>query len=197
MKGEVEDAMWVEDLRSGSEEAFTFLYTKYSKKIYHTSRKMKLDHEDAEGVVQETFIKIWKNRERLDPSLSFNAYLLAILKSLVIRLVQQNARKSLQKTELMSTGSDAHNSTEDDFIYAEMLEASLKEVNNLPPRQRQIFLLKRVELLSLDEIADQLHISKKTVKNQLVEASKYLKSKISERDIIPIVILWLSTMGEL
>ncbi|PZX48314.1 RNA polymerase sigma factor [Algoriphagus chordae] len=187
-----DDAAYVNELKLGSETAFNYLYSKYARKIYNTSRKMNLDHEDAEGVVQETFIKIWKNRERLDPSLSFNAYLLAILKSLVIRLVQQNARKSLQKSELMVDGAEIRNSIEEDFIYAEMLEASLKEVNNLPPRQKQIFLLKRTELLSLDEIAEQLHISKKTVKNQLAEANKYLRSRMLEQDVIAFFVLWIS-----
>ncbi|MFC5623987.1 RNA polymerase sigma factor [Algoriphagus winogradskyi] len=184
-----EDAVHVKELRSGSESAFNFLYAKYALKIYSTSRKMSLSHEDAEGVVQETFIKIWKNRERLDPSLSFNAYLLSILKSIVVRLCQRNARQLLQTNEWVSTIDFIANQTEDELIYAEMLEASLREVEKLPPRQREVFMLKRMESFSLDEIAEKLNISKKTVKNQLVEANKFLKTRIKDREIIALLMI--------
>lgn len=185
-----EDAVYVKELRSGSESAFNFLYSKYALKIYSTSRKMSLNHEDAEGVVQETFIKIWKNRERLDPSLSFNAYLLSILKSIVVRLTQRNARQLLQTKEWVSNLDFVVNQTEDELIYAEMLEASLNEVDKLPPRQREVFMLKRMESFSLDEIAEKLNISKKTVKNQLVEANKFLKTRIKDREIIGLLMIF-------
>lgn len=186
------DAAWVEELRLGSEAAFNFLYAKYSKKVYNTSRKMNLSHEDAEGIVQETFIKIWNNRVRLDPALSFNAYLLSILKSLVVRFLQQKARKAVHSTEWFKKTEPFQNPTEDDLFYAEMLEASLSEVNKLPPRQKEVFLLKRIELFSLDEIADKLKISKKTVKNQLVEANKFLKTRIKDIDILALLLIWIS-----
>lgn len=185
-----DDAEYVSELRLGSESAFNFLYSKYALKIYSTSRKMCLNHEDAEGVVQETFIKIWKNRERLDPSLSFNAYLLSILKSIVIRQAQRNAKQKLQTNEWVSNLDLSVNQTEDDLFFAEMMEASLQEVNKLPPRQREVFLLKRMESFSLDEIAEKLHISKKTVKNQLVEANKFLKTRIQDREIIALLIFF-------
>jgi len=185
-----DDAVYVSELRLGSESAFNFLYSKYALKIYRTSRRMHISHEDAEEVVQETFIKIWKNRERLDPDLSFNAYLLSIVKSLVIRLTQRNARQLLQSKEWIANAVVTENQTEDEFFYAEMLEASLQEVNKLPPRQREVFLLKRIELFSLDEIADKLNISKKTVKNQLVEANKFLKLRIKDRKILSLLLLF-------
>lgn len=185
-----DDGKYVDELRLGSESAFNFLYSKYALKIYSTARKMSLNHEDAEGVVQETFIKIWKNRERLDSSLSFNAYLLSILKSIVVRLTQRNARQKLQTNEWASNSVLAINQTEDDLFFAEMMEASLQELNKLPPRQREVFILKRVESFSLDEIASKLHISKKTVKNQLVEANKFLKTRIKDREIIALLIFF-------
>lgn len=185
-----EDEVHVNELRLGSETAFNFLYTKYALKIYRTSRKMSLSHEDAEGVVQETFIKIWKNRERLDPTLSFNAYLLSILKSIVVRQAQKNARLKLKSDEWAAHSTFSINQTEDELFFAEMMNASLEEINKLPPRQKEVFLLKRLECYSLDEIADMLHISKKTVKNQLVEANKFLKTRIKDREIIAILLFF-------
>ncbi|WP_215223130.1 RNA polymerase sigma factor [Echinicola shivajiensis] len=175
-------------LISGSEEAFDHLFRKYSKKIYHISRKMRLGHEDAEGVVQEVFIKVWNNRERLDAELSFNAYLIAIVRSIVIRQVQRKAKLSSYKEYVFPFLNETDTTTEDYVIFSDMMDLSSRAMESLPPKQKQVFMMKNFEHLSIDEIAEKLHVSRKTVKNQIFRASKSLKEKLADSKIISVMI---------
>ena len=108
-------------LSQGEEKAFEQLYFLFSEKIYHISRKMDLSHEDAEGVVQEVFLKIWKNRSKLDPELSINAYLIAIVRSLVIKKAKNGLNFA---TVISSTNSPIQTITSNKIIG--ILSAELK-----------------------------------------------------------------------
>ena len=87
---------------------------------------MDLSHEDAEGVVQEVFLKIWKNRSKLDPELSINAYLIAIVRSLVIKKAKNGLNLA---TVISSTNSPIQTITSNKIIG--VLSAELKVMSLL------------------------------------------------------------------
>jgi RNA polymerase sigma-70 factor (family 1) len=172
-------------LSQGDERSFEELYRLFSEKIYHISRKMNLSHEDAEGVVQEVFLKIWKNRSKLDPELSINAYLIAIVRSLVIKKAKKDARffafqqyKIPLLQQLTSPGAD------DELIFSEFSQLTREIIEQLPPAQKKIFQLRYLENLSTAEIADQLQISKRTVENQIFRATSFVREKLTKIKII-------------
>ncbi|WP_192350584.1 RNA polymerase sigma factor [Algoriphagus sp. Y33] len=175
----------VNGLVQGDEACFEKLYGMFSGKIYAISRKMRLGHEDAEGVVQEVFLKIWKNREKLDPELSINAYMIAILRSLVIKKVKKEARffafKEYQIPLLKPVSSY---SADGDLIYSEFHNLSLEIIEKLPPAQRQIFKLRHLENQSVGEISEALNLSKRTVENQIFRATKSFKEGLAKLEIV-------------
>lgn len=180
----VADSKLVSLLQKGDEGAFAQLYDKYSSKIYNISRKMSLNHEDAEGVVQEVFLKIWRNRAILDSSLSFNAYVLTILRSIIINQSHRRARLSAYEKYAISCSAAFSQETEDYIIFSDLSEISSKVLNNLPQRQKQVFMMKNFHHLSVDEIAQKLNISKRTVENQIYRATKTLRQKLVNMKII-------------
>ncbi|MDX5339779.1 MAG: sigma-70 family RNA polymerase sigma factor [Cyclobacteriaceae bacterium] len=172
-------------LSNGDEKAFERLYFLFSEKIYHISRKMNLCHEDAEGVVQEVFLKIWKNRTKLDPELSFNAYLIAIVRSLVIKKAKKDARfYAFQQYKIPLLQQITSASAEDEIIFSEFSMLTQEIIEQLPPAQKKIFQLRYLENLSVAEISEQLNISKRTVENQIFRATSLVKEKLSKLKII-------------
>jgi RNA polymerase sigma-70 factor (ECF subfamily) len=171
-------------LSQGDEKAFEELYRLFSKKIYHTARQMNLCHEDAEGTVQEVFLKIWKNRTGLDPSLSINAYLITIVRSLVIKKAKKEARFFAYQKYNIPLHPDITNGTEDDLIYADLHQISSEMIHQLPAGQKKVFIMRNIEYLSVDEIAEKLQVSKRTVENQIFRATKNIKAKLLQMKII-------------
>ncbi len=180
-------------LSKGDERAFEELYTHFSTKIYNISRKMRLGHEDAEGVVQEVFLRIWKNRDKLDPELSINAYMIAIVRSLVIKKAKKEARFFAFRQYQIPLLQPVVSSADHDLIYSEFHNMSLEILKKLPPGQRQIFKLRHLDNSSIEEIADQLNLSRRTVENQLFRGTKSFKEALAKLEIVSIG-LWLITM---
>lgn len=175
----------VYDLSKGDEKAFEKLYRLFSEKIYHLSRRMNLGHEDAEGIVQEVFLKIWKNRTQLNPELSINAYLIAIVRSLVIKKVKKDARFfAFQQYNIPIIQGLSSSGPEDDLIFEEFHQLTSDIIQQLPNSQRQIFILRNFENLSVEEIAEQLQLSRRTVENQIFRANKTVKEKLLRLKII-------------
>lgn len=178
------------DLSKGDEKAFEKLYGLFSEKIYHVSRRMNLSHEDAEGVVQEVFLKIWKKREKLDPQLSINAYMISIVRSLVIKKAKKEARFfAFQNYSIPLYEFDRNSSPEEEFIYSEFHHISEEIIAQLPAGQKQIFILRHFENLSVEEIAEKLNISRRTVENQIFRSTKSVKEKLVKLKIISLSVL--------
>ena len=171
-------------ISQGDEKAFEELYRLFSKKIYYTARRMNLCHEDAEGTVQEVFLKIWKNRASLDPSLSINAYLVTIARSVVIKKAKKEARFFAYQKYNIPLNPNITNETEDGLVYTDLHQVSSEMIHQLPAGQKKVFIMRNFEYLSVDEIAGKLNISKRTVENQIFRATKNLKEKLLQMKII-------------
>lgn len=172
-------------LVQGDERAFEELYKLFSEKIYQIARRMNLSHEDAEGVVQEVFLKIWKNRSKLDPELSINAYLIAIVRSLVIKKAKKDARFfAFQQYKIPLVQQISSPGADDELIFSEFSQLTKEIIEQLPPAQKRIFQLRYFENLSVSEIADQLNISKRTVENQVFRSTSLVREKLTKLKII-------------
>ncbi|MEQ8471370.1 MAG: RNA polymerase sigma-70 factor [Marinoscillum sp.] len=178
------DSELVTRLRDGDEIAFGKLYEKYASKIYNISRKMGLVHEDAEGVIQEVFLKIWRNRDNLDSSLSFNAYIIAIVRSIVLKQSRKRARFLAFQHYAITYWPGDTNETEDYVIFSDLDELSTKAIDELPAKQKQVFMMKNFEHLTNEEIAEKLKLSTRTVENQIYRATKSLKEKLIDMKVI-------------
>lgn len=163
-------------LREGDQIAFTHLYEFFRQKIFYTSKKMCLSSEDAEEIVQEVFLIIWKNRENLKSELSFNAYLLSILKSIIIKKSKKEARKVAFEVYSITNQDNVSYETELQVDFWEIERISNSEIEKLPHTQKEVFKLKNNDHLCSAEIAEKLGISKRTVENHIYSASKTLKN---------------------
>ena len=162
----------IENLRKGNRSSFEYLYTVWSGKLYNFV--MKISHEDsylAEEMVQTVFLKVWKNREQLDPKLSFGAYLCTIAKNLLTNHYQQ----------IDHPGTPYARGT-DEIVEYHLLEEFVDSlIQQMPEGRQRIYKLSRQSHLSNREIADQLQISENTVESQLTKAISFLRKRLKDQ----------------
>jgi RNA polymerase sigma-70 factor (ECF subfamily) len=168
-------------LKKGNVIAFDNIYEMYSKRLYGFVLRYVKQKEDAEGIVQEVFIKIWETRNKIDIYSSFDSFIFTIAYNTTITLLRKriNEHKCCDRLKLVQQ------ITESDQIIDEInfkeINAQLKLLlNQLTPRQKEIFQLSREEGLTHEEIAKKLNISVNTVKNHMVTTLAFLKSHIDK-----------------
>jgi RNA polymerase sigma-70 factor (family 1) len=163
--------------------AFDKLYDIYSNKLYRFAFSLLKNNEDSEGIVQETFLRIWTNRKGLNPSKSFKSYIFAICYNLII----DKLRKGLKEKEFLNNLGNYFNaatvSVENEVDY-NIIKSQIDElVEELPKKRKVIYKLSREKGLSHKEISEHLNISVKTVENQINLALRFLKERLDYKNI--------------
>lgn len=166
-------------LKKGDMKAFDIIYKKYSKRLYGFVFRYLKNEVDTEEIVQEVFIKIWKSRDKLNVYSSFESFLFTIAHNATVNLLKKRAteQKYVEHVKSLQSIVKAYELT-DEIHYKELKQKFRDLLNELTPRQKEIFQLSRKEGLSNTEIAKKLGISVQTVKNHLVTTLSFLKNKL-------------------
>ncbi len=163
------DSELVSLLRIGSSVAFRVLLDRYSSKLYRFSLSYLKSRCDAEEIVQEVFLKIWKIREELSPDKSFDSFLFTIAKNGILNTIRkEKSQKAYLNYSVLYPEKNVL--IDEELNFHELERAYQQAVNQLSPKRREIFKLSREKFLSNAEIADHLGISVKTVENQMTSA---------------------------
>lgn len=159
--------------------AFDAIYERYCKRLFNfVVRYVKLEM-DAEEIVQNVFVKLWENREKINTHSSFESYLFTISYNSAISLLRKRIHEKKYLEHLHSLRNENVAAELTDEIYFTELNNKIKSLlAELTPRQREIFLLSREEGFTHEEIAKKLGISVNTVKNHMVAVLNFLKSNI-------------------
>ncbi|MEN8251509.1 MAG: RNA polymerase sigma-70 factor [Bacteroidota bacterium] len=185
------DRQLVESLKKGDLYAFDQLFTKYSKKLYYFANGYLNSKEDAEGLVQEVFLKIWKKRKDLKEHLSFNAFIYTVTFNTIRIYFRAKSREAKHLEKYLEDFRKTDNKTVLDIEYNSLLELADKAIDKLPEKRKRIFLLSRHEGLTNEEIASRLQISKKTVENQMTQALKFLREHLGQETMLSILFYYL------
>ncbi|MGK7394114.1 MAG: RNA polymerase sigma-70 factor [Candidatus Cyclobacteriaceae bacterium M3_2C_046] len=178
-------------LKKGEESAFKKLYLKYSRTLGYFIYGYLKNKADAEEIVQETFIKVWENKAHLDPNLSIKNYLFKLSKNALLNKLRRKKVEESYKLHWLEDYSQEHNVTEDEVILADYKNIYQELINMLPPQRKLIFIMSREHGLTYREIADQLHISVKTVERQMSQALKFLKERLLAESHMMLLLLWI------
>jgi len=181
----------VRSLKNGDIIAFEKLFFKYSKKLLYFSKGYLESEEDAKGMVQEVFLKIWENRENLNEHKSFNAYLYTITFNFVKMYYRRKSREDNKIKHYYEDQNETIYEMESEIDYNNLSEIINQAIEQLPEKRKQIFRMSRKEGLSNAEIAIKLGISKKTVENQITQAIKTLRKMIQDKPLSIILFFYL------
>jgi RNA polymerase sigma-70 factor (family 1) len=179
MPKEFDEAQALKMLAQGDERAFAEIYLKYSPKVYKEVYHYLRSSDLAKDLVQEIFTTVWVKREGFVKVDYFYAYLITMSKNLAYQYLLKISREIVGKKEMLHQLPRSVNSTEQIVRKNELEEQLDKAVNALPPQQKRVFTLIRREGLSYNDIADQLQLSPRTVKNHMVAALHFIRRQIA------------------
>lgn len=140
---------------------------------------------ETREVIQVVFVKLWSKRTTLAGIRQFRAYLFRMARNVVIDRRRSQKRQQLRE-ERVAEKQELHlNTVEAELALKEYQDIARQAIEALPERRRRIFLLRTVADLSLDEIGQELNVSKEVVKKQLYLAVDFIKQQIRDKgDII-------------
>jgi RNA polymerase sigma-70 factor (ECF subfamily) len=168
-------------IKKGDEVAFELVFYKYKGHLLDFIRKSLPLEEDAEGIVQDVFVKLWINRNSLDPLKSLNAFLYTIARNELYGHLRKLLSKRKYLEELYSSSNESSNTTEKQIEYDELEKSVTALIDRLPVKRRQIYILSREGGLTYQEIAKQLGISENTVDSQIRKALSFLKEGLHQQ----------------
>jgi RNA polymerase sigma-70 factor (ECF subfamily) len=166
--------------QQGDEHSFGQLYAICMPYLLKFSKTILKNHELAEEVVSDVFIKIWQNRNEIGKIENFKLYLYISTKNTALNYLSRHFRKDLITLEEMSfnTYVSPYN-PEQLLITSEAVKKINSEINKLPPRCKLIFKLVKEDRLRYNDIAELLNISVKTIDSQMAIALKKISSAIN------------------
>ncbi|WP_316815318.1 RNA polymerase sigma-70 factor [Pedobacter nyackensis] len=168
----------------GDKKAFQEIFERYSRVMYVYAKNLVRDADEAEDLVQDIFTSLWDKAGELDLKSTLSSYLYCAVRYRFINLV---VRKKVRTDYAASFQKliDLGNYTTDHYINEKELRSLIeKEVAKLPEKMREVFELSRNAGLSHREIAVQLNLAEKTVKNHINHALKILRGKFELASIL-------------
>nr|WP_294787063.1 RNA polymerase sigma-70 factor [uncultured Flavobacterium sp.] len=170
----------IESLRNGDESAYTYLIDAYHHKLCVYANSLVKNVYSAEDIVQNVFIKVWEQRTRLKSDHAIKSFLYKLVYNEFIDLYRKNQSLfSLEKSYYDALNGIVQE--EDSEAFQRILNAVNKEIQNLPPKCKEVFILSKKEGLTNIEIAEHLDVSIKTVEAQITKAFSILRSSLEEK----------------
>jgi RNA polymerase sigma-70 factor (ECF subfamily) len=171
-------------VRDGDREALRLLFEENKKKIFCLAYQYTKNAEDAEDILQETFIKAYRFLDKFDfeKEASFSPWLYRIGINCSIDYLRRNRMNREKKLEMESlenvSSNDAASDPEQLRREKELKEKIDRLLNKLSGRQRMVFILRHYQQLSTKEIADYMNSTEGSVKKQLFRAVTFLKQRL-------------------
>src|SRR5690606_13766884 len=183
-----------QQLRSGNPKAYDFLMDSLYKKLCTYAFTLTKNHANAEDIVQNVFVELWTNRKNLNPDFSIKNYLYRSVYNGFIDHYRKNRPVIyLEKKYLEAIDLVVQNEHEN---LDELMALVNLEIDQLPPKCRQIFLLNKKDGLTHIEISEYLNVSIKTVEGHITRAFKLLGEKLGSK-IRPILFLMFDFRNQL
>ena len=170
------DTDFIKSLKNGEPKAYSYLVDSFHHKLCIYVFGLTNDYDYSEDIVQNVFINIWKKRKQLKDDFSIKNYL---YRSVYNEFIDQY-RKKKSVIELEKKYIDALSSIveEDENSLDRLIKIVNQEIENLPPKCKQTFLLSKQDGLTNIEIAEYLNVSIKSVEAHITKAFSILRKTV-------------------
>ncbi len=187
---EIPEQQQLQALVAGDITAFEMIFRTYYQPLCNYAYTFLQDKEEAEEIVQSTFLNVWEKKETLSIRTAVKPYLYAMVRNACLNVIKHEKIKQKHAVEELAIGVHSHDSVSHAVAGSE-LELKIQEaMEKLPEQCRLVFKLSRFEELKYSEIAEQLNISIKTVENHMGKALKIMREQL--KDYLPLLIVLMN-----
>ena len=174
----------VNGLIKGEVKAFDEIFEKYNQRIYQFAKTILKNKEDAKDVVQEVFLRIWQNRNKINEYSTFKSYLFTIAYNIIVDHFRKRLKDKKYKDFLEANIKEVDSSQEKHIEFSDLNKLYEQAVEQLPPRRKLIYKMNRNEGFTYEVIAERLNISRNTVRNQMAKTLQFLRKKIGKETLL-------------
>jgi RNA polymerase sigma-70 factor, ECF subfamily len=184
----VDESVLVTQAREGETPAFAELVRRYEGKIFRLAQHVTQNREDAEDVLQETFMKAYEHLDQFKGDSKFYTWIVRIaVNQALMKLRRRKSDKTVSLDEQIDTGEDTvvreiaawGEDPEQRFSREELGEILETAIQALEPPYRSVFVLRDIDELSTEETAEALGLSIPAVKSRLLRARLQLREKLT------------------
>ena len=183
-----DEAALVDKSRAGDHRAFAELVRRYESKIFRLAQHITQNREDAEDVLQETFLKAYEHLDQFQGQSKFYTWIVRIaVNQALMKLRRRKTDRSVSLDETIDTGEDTvtreiaawDEDPEQRFSREELGSILDAAIENLAPPYRSVFVLRDIDELSTEDTAEVLGLSVPAVKSRLLRARLQLREKLT------------------
>ena len=165
-----------------SQEAmFNAIFREQEYKLHTLALRLTKSDQYAKDIIQEVFLNLWERRDRIHEIDNVEAWLYRVTENKVVDFLRKASADNRLKKAIWHNLQEILNDTGAQVEAKEFNTLIQKAIDQLPPQRKIIYRLNREIGLNYKEIADKLHISHHTVKNQLHESLKFMRGFLSRR----------------
>jgi RNA polymerase sigma-70 factor (family 1) len=184
-----DEVLLMQQFRNGNEQAFTTVYRYLYQQVFWFAMKFIEDSEEARDLTAESFVQLWQRNHTFPTLDSAAAFLYVTVRNRCYNLLKHRQMKAGRREELLRQIQEREESDFfEEMVQLQLVKRIYAEVDKLPPRMKDIFLLSYRDGLKPAEIAGKLQIKSQTVINQRVTAVKLLQVALG-KDLIPAALL--------
>jgi len=184
---QLSDPDLLEEILLGNKELFEILIRRYNASLYKTARGYGYDHQDAEDLMQETYISVYKNLSRFRNDSSFKTWIIKIMLSFCYHKSKKNKYRKERSAELHATHNYANmfpsknqNATAMSVTNKELGQVIGETLNKLPENYRLTFTLRELSGLNVHETAEVMNTTEANVKVRMNRARLMLRKEIEK-----------------
>lgn len=184
-----DEVVLMQQFRSGNEQAFTTLYRHLYQRVFWFAKKFIEDTEEARDVTAESFVQLWQQNNTFSTVDAVGAFLYVTVRNKCFNLIKHRQMKAGRREELLRQLQEREQTDFfEEMVQLQLVKRIYAEVDKLPTRMKDIFLLSYRDGLKPGEIAERLQIKSQTVINQRVTAVKLLQFALG-KDLMPAALL--------
>lgn len=175
-----DQTIFLKGLINGEEESFIQLVDLYNKRLFGYAMTLTNDQAMSQDIIQNVFLRTWEKRKKLNITTSLQNYLFKSVHNEFINQYKKNRSAIILEQKYFEALEKAANSY-DEISFEKAMEKIKEEIQNLPPKCREVFVLSRKEGLTNIEISNYLNVSTKTVEAHITKAFSMLRQKLGDK----------------